>query len=176
LLKPRVVVRNRLREFVKVSQQILGPKKLDAQLAWLQVDAGGKVFHNPLVNVGGRRDSDFAPGRKFAVPLQVIEEPGSTPCFVLKTLAVAKALKAGNQFRLVDKEGLAGLEAAELVQQIDRAAAADPEQPLDRGTVDDGAGQGRELLQDFRNSQQPLGFGGNGDGLLCSTMLPHGCA
>ena len=120
-----------------------------------------QLFQNPVPNVGGGFDTNFATGCQKPGPVERVRKPHvSLPLFG-RLVARGHLLQRGNQCKPVDKEGFAGLEAAEAVHQPNGGAAFDAEQFLEYGAVDDGGGEAAEFVDGVGKLLQPFAFAGH---------------
>ena len=78
------VVGHGLREFQKFRGQVLGPIKLDAQLAGPQFDPVGQFAHGHVAHVSRGRNAHAAAGELAAGAVEILDEPGAPGGLPLK--------------------------------------------------------------------------------------------
>jgi hypothetical protein len=145
LLKPLVVVQNGLRELKEMSQEVLGPEKLDPEFAGLEMDSRGQVGETAIPNIRSGRNLDLLAGCQLAHPVELFGEAYAPQVLSAELLSLTNSLQLRHQPLPVDEEGFSGLEAPKLAEELDGSASADTEDFLDHLSVDDGAGKGAEF-------------------------------
>jgi hypothetical protein len=117
--------------------------------------------------------------RRSLMPAQLINgmaQTFSALAFPLEFFPLGKAPQMFDQKAPVDQKGPASLVTVEAMQQFDRTTAPQAEQVFDDGAVHHRHVERFSHRDDFRNVQQPQGFGGHRTDLSPMIMLLHTCA
>lgn len=114
-----------------MAKQILGPVEGNAEFARAE-----KYARRQQIVVRARRGDRHGPGAKRCLgPVELLGQPPPPALLLPEFAAVLDRLELPEQGSAVDQKGLAGLIAAETVEQLNRAATPDAEDFLDRSTV-----------------------------------------
>ncbi len=144
-LKSLVVVEDGLGELKEMPQQIFGAEELDPQLPWPQMNPGRQIVEAAVPDIGGGGDLDLFAGRELAHPVELFGEAHAAQVLSAELFSLTNGLQLRYQLLPVDEEGFPCLEAPELAEERDGAAAADVERFLHDRAVDNGAGKGAEF-------------------------------
>lgn len=144
-------------------QSLPGLEELDGNAARFQTHALGEVFELLGEDGDGGLDQEWGPFQPFLVKLG--QDPGD---FALALDLIEAVVAVGEPAQAGDQEGAVGEAAgADAVgdgggHDLLSAAAADAQEELDGGAIDEGAGKDLQLPDDLVDFAVPGGFGGHG--------------
>ena len=161
LLKAPKIVLDCHCQLEQLPQQVLGALKLNAKLTWPELNARQFVEVTVKRFVAALNQHGFGPQRAFG-QFEALRQPPPARPLLPELAARFEGSELPEQGSAVNQECLAGLIAAKLVQQLNRAAPPDPEDLLEGGPVQDGGGQRRNSRTDGGKSKKPGGLSGQG--------------
>jgi hypothetical protein len=149
-----VIVCRRLAQLEQMPEQVLRSEEFDAQLPRLQVDPRRQIRDQHFAHVLRRGDPDLSRRGEAAGFLEVGTEAGFAG--LLEVVVVEHAPQTTEDLQAVAGKASVRLLAAEFVEELDGAAAANLEDMLEDFAVDQHRGEGLKISNYRRKPLNPL--------------------